>query len=81
MGFTPQGRQRYRCYNTACDKVSFLADCKNKGYLPSIKKTIVDMLLNGSGVRDTGRVLGVSTWLVPKELENKRLSFKESQLA
>jgi len=39
---------------------SFYWIIKNLAYLPSIKKRIVDMALNGSGIRDTARVLSVN---------------------
>jgi len=50
--------QRYRCAN--CKK-TFLLDYKNKGALKSVKAQIIKMSINGSGIRDTARVLQVST--------------------
>lgn len=43
----------------------------NKGRLPEIKEQIIDMALSGSGIRDTARVLGVSTDTVINELKKK----------
>jgi len=31
-----------------------------KGYEPGIKKQIVEMAINGSGIRDTARVLNIN---------------------
>lgn len=42
-----------------------------KGRLPEVKEQIVEMALNGSGVRDTARVLGVSTRTVVNELKKR----------
>jgi len=42
---------------------------KVTGRLPEIKEQIIDMALNGSGIRDTARVLGISTDTVLNELK------------
>src|SRR4029434_9659617 len=55
-GKTRRGTQRYLCQNTACITGSFLLDYRNRGCLPEVKQTIVDMCLNASGIRDTARV-------------------------
>jgi transposase-like protein len=39
-----------------------------------VKQQIVDMAINASGIRDTARVLHVSTNTVMKELKKRRLS-------
>src|SRR5262249_47447364 len=50
-GKTARGTQRYLCQNTLCAKGSFLLDYCNRGCLPEVKQTIIDMSLNASGVR------------------------------
>ena len=45
------------CQNTLCVRGSFLLDSCNRGCLPEVKHTIIDMSLNASGVRDTARSL------------------------
>jgi transposase-like protein len=55
-GTTPEGKQRYRC--RAC-----------RGQSPDVKRQIVDMAMNASGIRDTARVLHVSPITVLKELK------------
>src|SRR2546428_14183951 len=60
-GKTRRGTQRYLCQNMACAKGSFLLDYCNRGFLPEVKQTIIDMSLNASGVRDTARALPFST--------------------
>ena len=71
-GFTSQGKQRYQCNNKKCPTRTFLQSYAYKGYLPEIKEQIVDMAINGSGIRDTARVLKVSQWLVMEEIKKKR---------
>ena len=39
---------------------TFSLDYRNHGRLPAVKQQMVDMALNGSGIRDTARVLRVS---------------------
>ena len=74
-GKTDTGKQRYRCHNADCAHPSFLLDSADKGRSPELKQQIVAMSLNGSGIRDTARVLQISTATVIQELKKKgRLS-------
>ena len=59
-GTSANGTQRYRCKNTACSKTTFLQKYGYKGCMKRVKEKIVGMAINGSGVRDTSRVLQVS---------------------
>jgi len=70
-GKTRRGTQRYVCQNTACTTGSFLLRYRNRGCLPEVKHTIIDMSLNASGIRDTARVLRISTDTVLSELKKK----------
>ena len=70
-GKTDTGKQRYRCQNKECSHQSFLLDPAYKGRLPEIKQRVVEMSLNGSGVRDTARVLQMSTATVIQEWKKK----------
>ena len=72
-GKTHCGTQRYLCQNTACARGSFLLDYRNRGCLPEVKQQIIDMSLNASGVRDTARVLRISTDTVLSELKKKEV--------
>jgi transposase-like protein len=56
-GRQANGEQRYRCNNGNCERKIFLLQYHNTGRLPAVKRQIVDMALNGSGIRDTARVL------------------------
>jgi len=70
-GKTKAGKQRYKCQNSACPCYSFQLDLSYKGRSPEIKDQIIDMALNGSGIRDTARVLKISPTTVISELKKK----------
>ena len=69
-GKTKAAKQRYKCRNPACPCYSFQLDLTYKGRSPEIKDQIIDMALNGSGIRGTARVLKISTATVINELKN-----------
>ena len=70
-GKQANGTQRYRCNNRDCPRTIFLLQYSDKGRLPAVKQQIVDMTLNGSGVRDIVRVLRVSSATVIDVLKKK----------
>jgi len=76
-GRTETGKQRYRCHNPACAHQSFLLDSAYKGRSPEIKQQVIEMSLNGSGIRDTARVLQISTATVIRELKKKVLPLRQ----
>ena len=71
-GKTETGTQRYRCQNPDGPHQSFLLNPADKGRLPESKTQMIDMALNGRGMRDTTRVLGISTDTVIRELQKKQ---------
>ena len=75
-GKTANDKQRFICQATTCQGQTFILDYSDQGRLPEIKQTIIDMALNGSGIRDTARVLGISTATVINELKKKSPSYK-----
>jgi transposase-like protein len=76
-GKTDSGKQRYLCQNAACFCRTFLLDYTNRGYMPSVKRQIIELTLNGSGIRDIARVLSISTDTVIAELKKKKASLKQ----
>src|SRR5689334_1291296 len=68
-GQTRQGKQRYRCREQRCAGRTFLLEDSYPGQSPVVEEQIVEMALNVSGIRDTARVLHVSTNTVMKELK------------
>lgn len=67
-GVTSKGHQRYKC--EAC-KRSFQLDYAKRAYRPGIKEQVVEMALNGSGIRDTARVLKINMNTVMSTLKKK----------
>jgi transposase-like protein len=59
-GKQTNGTQRYRCNDPDCPRRIFLLQYHDTGRLPAIKQRIVDLTLNGCGVRDVVRVLGAN---------------------
>ncbi|MBW4443875.1 MAG: IS1 family transposase [Plectolyngbya sp. WJT66-NPBG17] len=71
-GKTAEGKQRYKCCNPECSRHSFILNYSYRGYLPIIKQQISDLAMNGSGIRDTARVLKISPTTVIEELKKGR---------
>ena len=72
-GKTDTGKQRYRCHTPGCSHQSFLLHSAYKGRSPQSKQQVLDLSLDGSGVCDTARVLGISPTTVIQELKKKGL--------
>ena len=68
-GKAKSGLQRFLC--RTCKK-SFQLDYLYNGNRPGTHEPVVEMAMNGSGVRDTGRVLGISPTTVMAHLKNWR---------
>jgi len=66
-----QGRQDRHRQTTLSLPQSFLLDSAYKGRSPQVKQQVIELSLNGSGVRDTARVLGISPTTVIQELKKK----------
>ena len=71
-GKTETGKQRYRCQRTDCLTVPSCSIRPTKDASLQIKEQVIDMALNGSGIRDTARVLKISPTTVINELKKKR---------
>jgi transposase-like protein len=69
-GHSPNGTQRWYC--KGCKKY-FQRVFSNKGRLPEVKEKIVEMATNGSGIRDTARVLGISPHTVIGEIKKNSI--------
>lgn len=67
QGRSRSGEQRYRCRECHC---CFQLNYRNEANKVGVPDKIVEMALNGSGIRDTARVLGVSKNTVLAHLKN-----------
>ena len=68
-GITAQGKQRYRCTHPSCPYQTFLVEYSHHGRVPEVKQQILEMTLNGSGIRDIARVRPISPTTVLEELK------------
>jgi transposase-like protein len=59
-GKNASGKQRFLCKNSECSHKIFQLDYKYNACKQGIKQQIIDMVQNGSGTRDIGRVLNIS---------------------
>jgi insertion element IS1 protein InsB len=73
-GKQANGTQRYQCQNARCERRIFLLQYQGRGRAPGIRRQVVDIALNGSGVRDTARVLRISPTTVIAVLKKSRRS-------
>ena len=74
FGKTSNNKQRYCCQNDGCGRKTFIVGYDNKGCLTEIKEKIVDMAMNGSGIRDTSRVLCVSQGTVMSTIKKRQVT-------
>jgi insertion element IS1 protein InsB len=70
-GKTAQGKQRYRCQQLECTLSTFICDYSYAAYSLQVQQQIGEMAINGSGIRDTARVLGISSTTVIENLKKK----------
>ena len=69
FGTSSVGKQRYICRNKDCRK-TFQDDYSRKGYEPRTRSEIYFLAVNGTGVRATARLLGISKSTVISALGN-----------
>ena len=60
FGKTKNGTQRYICCNKSCPRRTFQLEYRYNACRPGMHERIVEMAMNGSGTRDTGRALHIS---------------------
>ena len=68
-GKTSNGKARFRCQQSAGCGRTFVRSYAYPGCLPRVKQQIVDLTLNGIGIRDIARVLHVGPNTVMRELK------------
>ena len=87
-GKSSENKQRYFWQSQFCSCQTFILDYSYKGRLAETKQQIIELALNGSGSRDTSRVLGINTATVINQLkkrntqkiEREKAHFKDSNL-
>ena len=71
-GKQANGTQRYQCHNGQCVRRIFLLHDQDRGRVPEVRRQVVDLALNRSGIRDTARVLRISPTTVLAVLKKSR---------
>lgn len=71
-GTQKNGKQRLLCKNPECIHKTFQLEYTNNASRPGTKEKIIEMAMNGSGTRDTGRVLHVSPNTVTAVLKKQK---------
>jgi transposase-like protein len=71
-GKTSNEKQRSLCQSDACPQRTSVLEYRHRGRLLQVKRQIIDMALNGSSIRDTARVLGISKDTVLSELKKRK---------
>jgi transposase-like protein len=71
-GKQANGAQRYQCQTGQCARRSFLLQSQDRGRAPEIRRQVIHLALNGSGIRDTTRVLPISPRTVIAVLKKSR---------
>ena len=66
-GHSENGTQRWFCKQC---RHSFQLSYRYNAHKPGVKEQIIVLTLNGSGVRDTGRILGINKNTVVRLLQN-----------
>ena len=81
-GKQANGAQRYQCQNDRCARRIFLLQYQDRGRALEIRRQVVDMAINGSGIRDTARVLRISpTTVIAVLKKSRRASLRQSRVA
>ena len=70
-GTMATAQPRSRCQNEPCSHPSCLRDPTDKGRQPEVNAQVLEMSLNGRGVRDTARVLPISTATIMQESKKR----------
>lgn len=71
-GKSNSGVQRYSCRNQECTTHTFMQKYRYKAYEPGVKEQVIEMAINGSGIRDTARVLHINKNTVIATLKKRK---------
>ena len=73
-GKSRSGKQKFKCCNDECSRKIFQLEYEKNAYYPGVKEQVVEMAMNGAGVRDTGRVLKIAKDTVSGVLKKQKIS-------
>lgn len=73
FGKSKSGEQRYYCHAANCQAKTFQLEYRYEGAKPGTDEKIISMAANASGIRDTARVLGITTDKVMSTLKKRKI--------
>ena len=76
-GKNAKGVQRYFCKNDTCSTHTFMLEYCYKAYESGVKEKAIEMAINGSGIRDTARVLKINKNTVISLLKKKKTALSK----
>ena len=76
FGKSSSGKQRYLCRNSECKHRTFQMEYERNACKPGVHEQVVMMAMNGSGTRDTARVLKISKDTVTSILKKTEILAK-----
>jgi len=76
-GTNGYGKQRYYCRNSKCKTKTLMLDYNYKVCAYGMTEKTVEMAINGSGIRDTARVLKINKNTVINTLKKRKASSRK----
>lgn len=70
-GESSTGKQRYICRNKECPQKTFQLEYNYNACKPKMQEQIIDMAANANGIRETARILKISTYKVMNTLRKQ----------
>ena len=71
-GHNVTGKQVYICKNSECKRFSFVEEYTYKAYNPGVRAQVLKMAVDCTGMRATGRILGISQNTVTAILKKRK---------
>ena len=71
-GHNKTGKQVYKCNNADCKSCNFIESYTYKGCEPKVREQVLRLAVDCTGVRATGRILGISKDTVTSILKKNR---------
>ncbi len=72
-GHNRTGKQVYNCNNPECTHRSFVEEYTYKAYKPEVRRQVLEMAVDCTGTRATGRILGISKDTVTAILKKRKV--------
>lgn len=74
-GHNKTGKQVYNCNNPECSHHNFVEEYTYKGCKPQVRQQVLKMAVDCTGIRATGRILGISKDTVTAILKKTKIGY------